>query len=143
MNFDVNLFTQLARDTATAVGADGCIIVPDETHAVNRLRDSLGIQVVWALPSVNYEGNKDSLRTRDTTLVFVLTADNPGQLEDEMLKQFQDTSTIAKRIIAYLSDDYDPKYHCLLQNIDFSEVILDPVYREFGGWNGYTFAFTF
>ncbi len=140
---DVLEFDKLAQDITTKVEADGYIICADDTQAVNELRDKVGNHIVFVLPSLYIEGAPDSLYTSDTTAIYVLTKDNSGQLKIEELKQFQDTQQIALKIVKYLCGDIENDYYCRLQKLDLSNTVLDPVYREFAGWNGYTFAISF
>lgn len=140
---DVLEFDKLAQDITAKVGADGYIIVADDTHAVNLLRDKVGIQLLFVLPSIYIEGKADSRHTSDTTAIYVLTADNSGQLKMEELQQYQATRHIALKIIDYLTGDIANEYYCKLQRLDLGNTVLDPLYREFASWNGYTFAISF
>ena len=142
--------TQLNTNFATIVtelkslGHDvqGHLIVAHDGHATIQLKDKDGIWLVIVLPSTTYSGTDDNYKPHETIMLFVLEKDIDDQDRDSELQQYQRTQDVLNAIIDYIAEqqsegctpwtDFDP-----------ASIEIDPEYREFGGFNGWSMTLSF
>lgn len=115
----------------------GHLLVAEDSHAINKLKDRPNIWLVVVLPSKTYDGSEDSYTDRNTLMVFVLEKDIPDQPDDKEVGQYQRLENVFQWLIEYMAeqqalgcspfDRFTPK-----------SMTVDPEYRIFGGWNGWS-----
>lgn len=135
------------KDIVTVLKADGHkigghVLIAHDGHAVNRLHDRQNIWLVVVMPSKSYSGKPDQFVPHDTLMLFVLEKDNAGQTAEKELDQYQRTEDVLLAIIAYIADQQSEG--CSPFNeFDPSSITIDPEYREFGGWNGWSMTLSY
>lgn len=142
--------TQLNTEFATLVGqlqADnhnvgGHVLVAQDSHAVIQLKDKQGIQLVVVMPSTTQSGSPDAYAPHKTLMIFVLEKDIDDQNRGSELQQYQRTEDVLTAILDYI-DEQQSEGCTPWTNYDPSSVAIDPEYREFGGWNGWSMTFSF
>ncbi|HWK58105.1 MAG TPA: hypothetical protein VNQ80_12235 [Parapedobacter sp.] len=120
----------------------GHLVVAHDGHATIQLKDKQGIWLVVVMPSTTYSGQPDSYQPHDTMMLFVLEKDIDDQARASELQQYQRLQDVLAAIIDYIGEqqaegcspwnDFDP-----------SSIEIDPEYREFGGFNGWSMTLSY
>lgn len=120
----------------------GHVLVAQDNHATIQLKDKQGIQIVVVMPSTTLSGQPDSYDQHDTLMLFVLEKDTDDQNRDSELHQYQRTQDVLGALIDYL-DEQQSEGCTPWASYDPSSVAIDPEYREFGGWNGWSMTLSY
>lgn len=140
LNNAFKTIVQHLKDENHKVG--GHILVAHEGHAVIQLKDKRDIQLVVVMPSTTFSGNDDTYVAHKTVILLALEKDIDDQNRDSELDQYQRTEDVLQAIIDYL-DEQQSEGCTPWHNFDQSSAIIDPEYREFGGWNGWSMTFSY
>lgn len=134
-----NIATHL-KDAGHKVG--GHLLVAHDGHAVNKLKDRQGIWLVVVMPQKTYTGHPDSYEQHNTIMLFILEKDIVDQTDDKELQQYQRLEDVLDAIIDYIAEEQSNGCSPF-ENFDPSTVTVDPEYREFTEWNGWSMTLTF
>ncbi len=140
VNTEFEKITAYLKNEGHKVG--GHVLVAHDGHAVNQLKDKQGIWLVVVMPSKTYSGESDAYREHDTAMLFVLEKDSAGQTAKHELEQYQRTEDVMMDIIGYISEG-QAEGCSPFDGFVPSSMAIDPEYREFGGWNGWSMTLTF
>lgn len=123
-------------------GLEGHVLVAQDNHAVNALKDRVGVQLVAVIPSSNRDGRQNRGVDDNTTYLFIISKGWTGQTRDEELDQYETTQNIIISIREAIEEGNasgcGPFWR--LQTSSFS---VDPEFNIFGGWNGWSMLLTF
>lgn len=139
---NITAFNQNIQDIVLAIqlqGYDlgGYVLVAHEGHATIQLKDKSGIWIVAVMPSTSFSGEPDTATPHETGIILVLEKDIDDQTRSSELDQYQRTQDIVTEFVAYLEEQRAAgctPFH----NFDLRSTTIDPEYREFGGWNGWS-----
>jgi len=117
-------------------------LVAHDGHAVNKLKDHRGVWLLVVMPSKTYSGEPDAFKTTNTIILFVLEKDIADQTNLKELQQYQRTEDILQAIIDYIAEQQSEGCSPF-DRFKPSSMTIDPEYREFGGWNGWSMTLSF
>lgn len=119
------------------------ILTPKEDHAVKRLKDRTGVQLVAVIPSADPEANNpDAFKEKNITYFFIIEKDDPSSYTPlDELENYSKTQIAIENFKLFL---IDKKASCSnLRDLNINSMRTDPEYRIFGGWNGWSMAVEF
>jgi hypothetical protein len=120
----------------------GYVRVVDDSHAVNKLNDKLGIQLVAVLPSYQATGISGAKNDSQNTLFWVIEKWDPSHTDAKELDQYARTEEVAHalkdKMIQAQENGCSPFWR-----LEISSITLDPDYNAFGGWNGWMMTVSF
>jgi len=117
-------------------------LVAEDGHAVNKLKDHRDIWIIVVMPSTTYSGQSDQQIAHDTLMLFVLEKDVSGQTNEKELQQYQRTEDVLQATIDYISDQQSEGCSPF-DRFDPASITIDPEYRIFGGWNGWSMTLSY
>lgn len=124
-------------------GADGYALVAHDGHAVNRLKDLQGTHIVAVYPTTSFtDDDADFAQRISTHYLFVLEKDDAGQTLENEIQQYQQVYEKAIKIVDHLTGTGSTAPCQQFPNLALSRLNIEPEYRIFGGWNGYSLSFT-
>lgn len=133
-------FTQLCHDmVASMAGVKDLIIVVDESHTVNAIKDKPGPLLVGVLPSAQGSGKLDASKHMNTAMFFVVAKALTGSDPLDQYRQLQlDVTSAEFRLLERASDGCS-----MFTDLQPDGINIDPVFNEFGGYNGYLLTLVF
>ena len=135
-------FNNICKSLVAYAGIDGHVLVADEKHAVNKLRDRPGIWLAAVMPSTEVDGEPDAEIETYTTLLFVLESADLGQDDADELAQYQRTQTAIIKIREYISNDQSNGCGTF-SRFDPDESVINPEYQIFSDRNGWSMTLVF
>src|SRR5690606_7669023 len=123
-------FNNICKSLVAYAGIDGHVLVADEKHAVNKLRDRPGIWLAAVMPSTEVDGEPDAEIDSYSTLVLVLESEDIGKDDADELAQYQRTQTAIIRIREYISNDQSEGCGTF-SRFDPAESVINPEYQIF------------
>jgi len=141
-DLDTNIRTMIAELNADGHKVQGHRMVAHDGHATNKLKDKDGIWLVVVMPSTTYTGSDDSYASHDTVMLLVLEKDIADQSNEDELDQYQRLQDVMQAIIDYI-DGQQSEGCSPWTDFDPSSMQIDPEYREFGGFNGWSMTLSF
>lgn len=117
-------------------------LVSHEGHAMTRLGSAAGIQMLILYPSADREGKQGSGIDLNASWIFILEKDDNSQSADQELAQFKKLQAIILEIRHWIEVESETD-NILLRRYDPARTKIDPEYREFGGWNGWSMSVVF
>jgi hypothetical protein len=138
----IRQFNELCNTLVMVSGAQGYCLIAQDGHAVNKLADKAGLQLACVMPQKGFDGSKDSYIQKNTFIIYCLIKDDDGQTDDQELDQYERAEEGILKIFDYLCEG-DNRNNCPpFPNIDVHNIMIDPEWREFGGWNGWSITVT-
>lgn len=138
----VTQFNNICKDLVEAAGIKGHVLVAQEDHATNKLKDRSGIWLVAVIPTTEIEGEPDAEKESLVSLLFVLESANYGQSDDDELKQFQRTQDAILKIKDHITEMQS--IGCSpFANYDPSQTVINPEYQIFSDRNGWSMTLIF
>lgn len=134
-----NIVAELKKDGHKV---DGHLVVAHDGHATNKLKDRPNIWLVVVLPSKTYEGREDSYSERNTIMLFILEKDNAGQSDQKEVEQYQKLEDVLRWVIEYMAET-KAEGCSPFNKFAPTSITVDPEYRVFGGWNGWSLTVSF
>ncbi|WON93899.1 hypothetical protein [Sphingobacterium sp. UGAL515B_05] len=131
-------FENLCKKLKAITAAKDYCRCAHDGHAVNRLADREGLQIACVMPQKGFSGGTDSYKTHDTFIIYALEKDDSGQTPESELEPYERTEDAIFKIFHYLTEGERPGACLPFPNINVKGITIDPEYREFGGWNGYS-----
>lgn len=116
--------------------------VAEDGHAVNKLKDHRDIWLVIVMPSTTFSGQPDQYIGHDTIMLFVLEKDVAGQTDEKELQQYQRTEDVLKATIDYIAEEQSEGCSPF-DRFDPASTTIDPEWRTFGGWNGWSMTLSY
>ena len=135
-------FNSVCGLMAQAAGIAGHVLVAQEEHATNALKDKPGIWLVGVLPTTEVSGDVDAEIDGMVTLLFVLEQANLGQDNADEIKQYQRTHDAIMKIRQYIADDVSGGCS-LFRRYDPSSIMINPEYQIFSDYNGWSMTLEF
>lgn len=136
-------FTALVNQLqADGHNVGGHLMVAYEDHAVNKLKDRRNIWLVVVYPSKTYSGKPDAFKPHNTIMVFILEKDISDQTDGKELAQYQRLEDVLMATIGYIAAQQSEGCS-LFDRFDPSSITVDPEYRTFGGWNGWSVTLSY
>lgn len=136
-------FDKICTDIRTAVpGIAEHILVAHEEHAVNKLKDKIGVILLGIIPSADREGQATEGIDTNATWFFVLEKAPIDQDDTSELQQYGKTQEIVLGVREYIEEAFyegDIRF----RRYRPGNTKVDPEYREFGGWNGWSMSVVF
>jgi len=117
-------------------------LVSHEGHAITRLGSAAGIQMLVLYPSADREGKQGSGIDLNASWIFILEKDDNSQSADQEIAQFKKLQDIILDIRHWIEVQSETDY-ILLRRYVPARTKIDPEYREFGGWNGWSMSMVF
>lgn len=131
-------FDQLCKKLMTITSAAAYCRAAQDDQAVNRLSDASGLNLVCVMPMRGFSGKLDAVKRHYTFTVYALEKDDDGQSFESELDQYERTEEAILKIFDYLTGE-DSGVTCVpYPDININGITIDPEYRTFGGWNGYS-----
>lgn len=137
---ELDAFVQLIMAEVPEI--TGYLMVIDEQHTVNKLKSLSGTRLAVIYPSATRQGKPNHVVDANSTWFFVLEKDSAGQTEAKELAQMQKLQDIALKIIEFI-DDIQTDGCSIVDRYVPGETEINPEYRSFGGWNGWSFGLVF
>jgi len=131
-------FEELCKKLKTITSAAGYCRCAHDGHAVNRLADRSGLQLACVIPQKGFSGGTDNYQEHDTFIIYALEKDDNGQTSESELEQYERTEEAIFKIFHYLTEGENGQGCLPFPLINVKGITIDPEYREFGGWNGYS-----
>lgn len=122
---------------------DDYILSPTEEYIVKKLKDQPGIILVAVIPSGESDSQGvDNYGDVNTTYFFVIKKEDPTKTTKESeLDDYEKTQNIIENIKFFL---LKKKETCeFLRGVNINSFHVDPEYRIFGGWCGWSLSFDF
>jgi len=139
----VSRFNQLCVDIKTAIPEiNQHILVTDEGHAVSKLKDKPGVILVAIIPSSDRDGQPGQGVDRNSTWLFIVEKDKLGQPDLQELQQYDKLQQIILKVRGYIEEKCAEGIPLLGRYVASANKI-DPEYREFGGFNGWSMSLVF
>lgn len=137
---DYNTICQQLADSIEALTS--FVLVAEDQHATNKLKDRRGVQLVAAMPSAHRDGKPGRPADNHAALFFILAKRLPDPKEDQELQQYEHTQQIALAIREHIENQQATGCSIFFRlNID--SIIIEPVFNTFGGWNGWSLQIIF
>lgn len=138
----ITQFNNVCKQLVAISAIEGHVLVADEDHAVNKLKEKPGIWLVAVMPSTEIEGDPDAEIESKTTLIFVLERANLGQDDNDELKQYQRTEDAIYKMKEFISDQQS--IGCSpFSKYDPSSTVINPEYQIFSDRNGWSMTLVF
>lgn len=115
----------------------GSLLVIDEKNAVNQIKDKGKVVLMAVVPSSEAMGSLDRRRNQNAVLFFVL---EKGKTNDPV-DQIEVLQPIVIKLQNHLESLADTD--CNFQYLDAGSTTIDPVHKEFGGYNGWMLTLVF
>lgn len=139
----ISEFNNICLDIRTAVpGIEDHLLVAHEEHAVNKLKDKIGVILLGIIPSADREGQANEGIDTNATWFFVLEKAPVDQDDTSEIEQYGKTQEIVLAVREYIEEafaDGDIRF----RRYRPGNTKVDPEYREFGGWNGWSMSVVF
>lgn len=133
----------ILQELVQVTGSDGYSIVAHDGHVTNRLSDLPGTHIVAVYPTTSYNDDEPDFAQRISThYLFVLEKADSGQTLDSEIQQYQHLYEKTLKIVDYLTGEGSIKPCVPFPNLALSRLTIEPEYRIFAGWNGYSLSFT-
>lgn len=136
-------FDQLCTDIRAAVPAIKTqFIVADEEHAVTKLKDTAGVILLAIIPSAVREGENNAGIDADDTWFFILEKGPVDQSNQKEIEQYTRLQEIILQVREFIEEGFanaDPR----LRRYRPASTKIDPEYKEFGGFNGWSMSVVF
>lgn len=133
----------MMEDLVQVTGSDGYSIVAHDGHTSKRLQDSSGTHIMAVYPTTSYNDDEPDFAQRVSThYLFVLEKDDAGQTLEKEVQQYQHLYEKTMKIVDYLTGEGSIAPCVRFPNLALSRLTIDPEYRIFAGWNGYSLSFT-
>lgn len=115
-----------------------------QSDATSKLAHQSGVQVLFARPECDQQGNSDYHMDTVATIVFVLEKIlGPDIAPDLENSQYSRLLLIADSILGKISDDTSGDNCNLMTGLSLSSVNIVPEASLFGGWSGFSLELTF
>ena len=116
----------------------GFVVVIDEDNAMNKLANKPKTILVASAPSAQSMGQISSARNNSVVIFWILTKKNT---KDE-IDQLEALQPLALQLQTYIHAQAEEC--CNLFNfLEIDSLTIDPVYNEFGGFNGWSLMAVF
>ena len=115
----------------------GSLLVIDENNAVNQIKDKGKVILVAVVPSAEATGSLDKRRNQSAILFFILEKSKTSDTVD----QVELLQSIVLKLQTHLEGLADTD--CNFQYLDAGSTTIDPVHKEFGGYNGWMLTLVF
>lgn len=131
-----NLCTEIIEAIPAIDG--GFVVVIDEDNAMNKLANKPKTILVASAPSAQSMGQISSSRNNSIVIFWILTKKNT---KDE-IEQLEALQPIALQLQTYIHARAEEG--CNLFNfLELDSLDIDPVYNQFGGYNGWSLVAVF
>lgn len=139
----IRTFDQHCRDLVAAIPQlDDYILVAQDNHAVNKLKDRQGIQLVAVIPSSSMGGSSTAHYDVQSTLFFVLAKASSGLTAEEELTMYEATQEAVLALREALTEDHTDGCGNW-PRLQVDSLTIEPEYNAFGGWLGWSLIFSF
>ncbi|MDR2684326.1 MAG: hypothetical protein LBB53_02960 [Prevotellaceae bacterium] len=120
---------------------DEVIFVVDEKMAVNRLKDNSGFILLVAYPAIDRIGSQDNPSyEHDISIWSIKKARTGGVTFEQEDNEYNVLQLKLKEFIAAI--EHQVEHGCsFFRKVQFDTFAIDPVYRVFGGFNGWYMNF--
>lgn len=137
--YSITKLKTLAQNITQAIPAitGGSLVVIDEKNAVNQIKDKSKVVLMATVPSAEAKGALDRRRNVNAILLFVLEKANTGNPVD----QLETLQPIALQVQTHMENLAETD--CDFQYFEAGEVSIEPVHRDFGGYNGWMITIVF
>lgn len=116
----------------------GFVVVVDEDNAINKLANKPKTILVASAPSAHSIGQVSSLRNNSVVIFWILTKKNTNNEID----QLEALQPLALQLQTYIHSRAEEG--CNLFNfLEVDSLDIDPVYNQFGGFNGWSLVAVF
>jgi hypothetical protein len=135
---------EFCHDAMIKSGIPGTpILTPSESHAINKLNQATAYrQLLVVYPSHDSFGSQDSLMTNNVTSFFVIEKHRTGISIPEEIAFYDDILVCIHKILEEIAKVKETECD-LFKNFDENKYSIEPIYNEFGGWDGYSLDFIF
>jgi len=119
------------------------LLSPTEEHIVKKLKDKTDIILVAVIPSGESAATGvDNYKDINTTYFFVVKKEDPtNSTQKSELDDYEKTQNCIESVKKYL---IEKKSSCqFLRDVDINSFHIDPEYRIFGGFCGWSLSFDF
>lgn len=136
-------FNKICTDIRTAVpGIAEHILVAHEEHATNKLKDKSGVILLGIIPSAERGGEQNGGIDTNATWFFVLEKAPVDQSDVSEVEQYAKTQEIVLGVREYIEEAFS-EGDIRFRRYRPSNTKVDPEYREFGGFNGWSMSVVF
>lgn len=138
----VTQFDNICQQLVAVSGIKGYVLVADENHATNALKEKSGIWLAAVIPSTEIDGDVDAEIQTMATLLFVLEKANLGQSNKAELDQYQRTQNALNKMRDYIADHYS-RGCSPFTRYDPDSTVINPEYQIFSDRNGWSMTLVF
>jgi len=140
--------TQLAASCEAIVTAipeitGGSFMVIDQANTKSKLVNKPNIILVAAVPSAQSRGQA-GMRRNENAVIFFILEKNKNHEDD--VKQLERLQPIVLKLQRWLEDQAEqpPEPGCTpFYYLETGQISIDPVYNDFGGFNGWSLTIVF
>jgi hypothetical protein len=118
------------------------VLVANEGHLVNKLKDKKGVILACIYPSADRNGQPNEAMDVNSLWFFILEKDVAGQSDSAEEAQFGKLQEITLDIRDYVEDTAVTVCSFLSRHQPSGTQII-PEWREFGGFNGWSMSLVF
>lgn len=123
-------------------GFDHLHLAVFESHLIKKLEDLEGVHLGIVYPSAQRKGKPNFVKEEHATWLFILEKENDGQTNEQEQAQYEKLQSLTEAVIKYI-DDFQSAGCSIFPNYDPSGTEINPLYRTFGGFNGWAFSLVF
>lgn len=118
------------------------VMVANEGHLINKLDQKPGVILACIYPSADRAGEQNESIDVNATWLFVLEKDIDGQSNSDEEAQFEKLQQVALKSLTYI-EDIAVSTCGFLSRHQPSGTKINPEWREFGGFNGWSMSLVF
>ena len=118
------------------------VLAANEGHLINKLKDIKDVVLACIYPSADRNGRPNEAVDVNTTWFFILEKDVSGQSNSAEEAQFGKLQEVTIKILQYV--ELSATTHCsFLSRHEPSGTQINPEWKEFGGFNGWSMSLVF
>lgn len=138
----VSVFKEKCLELSAKSGFGKMLMVAHEGHAVNALKDLSGDVLMVVLPSASRSGDPGCGIDSNATWFFALSKASSDQSNEKEIKEYD---RLQQKILLLLNEIEErcEGGESWLREYSPENTKIEPEYREFGGWNGWSMSLVF
>jgi len=118
------------------------VLAANEGHLINKLQDIGDVTLACVYPSADRNGRPNEAVDVNTTWFFILEKDVSGQSNSDEELQFEKLQEVTIKAREYMEEVAVTKCSFLSRH-EPSGTQINPEWREFGGFNGWSMSLVF
>lgn len=118
------------------------IMVAEDNHAINRLKDKPGMILAAVIPNSQGTGDVGMSSHRQTGYLFVIEKRSNDATQQKEIDQYGRTQDAMLAVRSKIEEDAENGCSPFTR-LEISSIGIEPEFNIFGGWNGWSMLFTF